>query len=161
MKALILFIALGLVTVGCGKIPKPYRGTYRDSQSGAELTLKINGGELNLSGRVIASKAMNLEYKRLLKGKQGIYLLPNPTNPNWVEAYWLSPDLTTQQSEGGLEYFQAEAVYFVFRLDREERIDQLEGVHSQNAWILYDTVEETLKVGWAAGAEEFHFSRID
>jgi hypothetical protein len=157
---LALLATLGLPA--CGKIPKPYRGNFVDSASGAQLTLERNLGMLTTrEGKKIESDAKQLTFKELSQGVAGIYVRPDKQDPDVVEVYWLVPRLETRKEEAGFTWMDSEVLYSRMNSNEENPVQHLKMIHCENGLLMLDSQTQSWNGGCPAERVDYDFVRVN
>jgi hypothetical protein len=160
LRSLVLSLFLLVGLAACGKIPKPYRGDYLDSASGARLTLERNLGVLKMrDGRVLQSDARNLEFKDLLRGTPGIYVRPDEQNADLVEIYWFVPHWETRQSEAEFVWMESEVLYSRMDSGEKDPVQRLKMFHCQNGMLMLDLPAQNWNGGCPSERVDYEFVR--
>lgn len=152
--------AVALAFSSCGKIPEGYRGKFRDTATGTQVTLNMASGALAFpSGRLIESDASDADFEDLLESKPGIYVRPHAEKPDLVEVFWFNPKPQTRKEESGFVWLEAEVLYSRMNSKDEDKVQQFKMIHCENGMVLLDLPSKTWNGGCPADPIEYDFVR--
>ena len=137
-------------------------GTYLDKEKGAKLDLQQTEWTLTLvDGHVLTSKVETMDVEALKKAKDGVYILENPVDKNLLDVFFAKPVISTQQSDGGLLWFDSELAYTLLPKDQKDDVKSVDIFHCLDGRVEIDTLTNNWQIGCPAGAKTYHFQRVE
>ncbi|MGE0616750.1 MAG: hypothetical protein AB7P04_14050 [Bacteriovoracia bacterium] len=155
-------LALMALASACGKIPSAYQGSFRDAASGTQLTLQSGSGTLTFAdGRILTAKAADLQVNALLKAQAGIFVtVPDASEKNHLDIFWVSPDANSKREEGGLVWFRAEVLYAAADSKQKTPVEGIPMFHCLEGTVLIDSVTGNWEIGCPAKATRYEMQRV-
>ena len=155
------------VGVGCGKIPREYRGTYTGTEivggvpKTVSLTLNKNSGIFQADGLLLNTKSKSSMFDELSRGEPGIFLQAAEENPGKLTFRWIRPDsYPTRQEEAGLLWFQGAMVQALLDPERKEPTQSLEILICPVAEVTLNTSVKGIQAGCKSGGHNVVMKRI-
>src|SRR4051812_43439786 len=122
---LALVSALAAIALGAcgsdGSVPKAYQGTFR-GQNGETLVLTGSKAQLSIDGKTLSADVAPIDYKKLLAGQPGFYIYQEDKNDKLLDVYWITPNIATKKSEGGIVYYTTDVVYTQIDLNQKSAV---------------------------------------
>lgn len=155
LSHLLVILSLG----GCKGVPSEYKGTFVDQSQGATLTVKGTEWIFQSKRHSLKGSVGEANFEKIQKGKPGIFVRPYPGRADLVEIFWLNPRVGSLREGGGLSWMETEVAYAVLDAQVEEKVQSFDMVFSDRGQITLEASSKEWQVGWAAGAEDYHFER--
>ena len=142
-----------------GSVPDAYRGTFQNS-SGVQLTLSDSNATLQVNGKTIQGAVAPIDYNKLSQGQAGYYI-DQIKNDSVMDVYWITPNASTRQENGGLIYYTTDIVYMKIDLNQKNPVPAITLVHAADGEVMIDTQSKTWQAGWPAHADQYDLVRAN
>jgi hypothetical protein len=162
MKNILFSIFAVMMLAACGQVPGAFKGTYEDKEKGAKLELQQSEWKLTTAdGRVLQAKVEALDVESLKAGKDGVYVLENPTNKTLLDVFFAHPNVSSKQEASGLIWYESELAYTLIDKDQKEPAAAIDFFHCLKGLATIDSVTSRWELGCPAGATTYHLVRVN